>query len=71
MEQIRLVTVEVLECKIVTIKVKLGRYMVKQAVEVAEQLDCIKWEKQVFDNRVHFKELKLFRLLEQYIEAVK
>ena len=71
MEQIRLVTVEVLECKIVTIKVKLGRYMVKQAVEVAEQLECIKWEKQVFDNRVHFKELKLFRLLEQYIEAVK
>ena len=71
MEQIRLVTVEVLECKIVTIKVKLGRYMVKQAVEVAELLECIKWEKQVFDNRVHFKELKLFRLLEQYIEAVK
>jgi hypothetical protein len=70
MVHIRLVIVEVLECKIVTINVELELYMVKQAVEVTGQLEYIKMEKQVFNNRVHFKELNLIRLLEQHIEAV-
>ena len=70
MVHIRLVIIEVLECKIITINVGLELYKVKQAIEVAGQLEYIKMEKQVFNNKVHFMELKLFRLLEQHIKAV-